>query len=179
MGMAIFSPVVSASLGSLGSFASAGSFGNDPAAPRPSWLSRFRRRRRRDDDDAQPQRVAVRRASAGLDRDLRRVRALADLLDTRFSLLGIRFGLDTIAGLIPVVGDTAAALVGAYPILVARRHRLGTLVQLRMAWNLFVEWLIGLVPLAGDVFDTVFKANVRNAALLERAAARARWGAGE
>jgi len=109
---------------------------------------------------------------ATFERDLKRVNKLATWLDTRFSFMGFRFGFETIAGLLPVGGDTVTALLGLFPVWVAYRHRLGGGVLVRMLINLIVEWLIGLVPILGDLFDTVFKANVRNAKLLEAVAAR-------
>jgi hypothetical protein len=111
-----------------------------------------------------------------LDADLRRAKWLAHWLDTKFELGGVRFGLDGIVGLIPVVGDTLGALAGIYPIWVAKRHRLGKAVQARMALNLLTEWAIGAVPFVGDAFDVAYKANVRNVKLLERAAEKARRG---
>jgi hypothetical protein len=106
-------------------------------------------------------------------RDVRRVHTLAGWLDTRFSLFGVRFGLDTLVGLIPVVGDTATSLVGLYPLWVARRHKLGKRVQARMGLNLGLDWLIGLIPLVGDLFDIGYKGNARNAKILAKAAAKA------
>ena len=107
-----------------------------------------------------------------LDCDLRRARQIADLLDTKFQLAGMRFGLEAVIGLVPVVGDTLGAVAGLYPLWVANRHKLGKGVQARMAANLAIEWGGGLVPYVGDFFDVAFKANIRNFKLLETAAAR-------
>lgn len=111
--------------------------------------------------------------SPGLEGDLERVRKLANLLDTRFNVAGVRFGLDSIVGLIPVVGDTVTTIVGLYPLAIARKHRLGKWVQARMGMNLLGDWVVGLVPLVGDLFDLGFKANVRNLRLLEQAVEKA------
>jgi hypothetical protein len=105
-----------------------------------------------------------------LEADLAAARQLAELLDAKFTVGGVRFGVDAILGLIPVVGDTVSTLIGVYPLMLARKHKLGRWVQARMAANLAADWAIGLVPLAGDVFDIGFKANLRNFALLEKAA---------
>jgi hypothetical protein len=105
-----------------------------------------------------------------LPRDVERAKTMARWLDTRFSFLGYRFGFETILGMLPIAGDTATAILGLYPILIAMRHRLGKGLQFRMLANLLIEWLIGMVPFLGDLFDTVFKANIRNARLLEAAA---------
>ena len=108
---------------------------------------------------------------ADLRRDVDRVKRLARWMDARFNVLGIRVGLDSILGLIPVVGDTATSLVSLYPLHVARKHGLPQSVQLRIAGNVLADWAVGLVPLAGDLFDVAYKANLKNADLLERAAA--------
>jgi len=105
-----------------------------------------------------------------LQADLRRARWLANWLDARFSILGIRFGLEGIVGLLPVVGDTLGMLAGMYPIYLAHKHRLGRGVQLLMALNLLIEWLLGITPLVGDLADIWYKANLRNLRLLEVAA---------
>lgn len=109
-----------------------------------------------------------------LEVDLRRARALANWLDAKFSVMGVRFGLDSLIGLVPVVGDTLTALASTYPIWVAQRHDLGRTVQTRMAFNIMVDWLPGLVPVVGDVFDVVYKANLKNLKLLEAAAEKKR-----
>ena len=116
----------------------------------------------------------VQRAAPDLETDLSRARVLANWLDAKFSFMGVKFGMDAIVGLIPVVGDTLTALAAAYPIWVAERHGLGKTVQARMAFNVLVDWLTGLVPIAGDVFDAAYKANLKNLKLLEAAAEKQR-----
>ena len=102
-------------------------------------------------------------------RDLENVERLAKLLDTEFEFAGIRFGLDAIIGLVPVLGDSIAALIGLYPVYVAQQHKLSLLVRGRMLLNLVIDWLIGLIPFLGDLFDVGFKANIRNAKILRTA----------
>ena len=82
--------------------------------------------------------------------------------------LGWRFGLDGLIGLIPGGGDVATALVGAYALVVA--HQLGApaSVHVRMALNLLIDTGVGMIPIAGDLFDFAFKANIRNERLLMR-----------
>jgi hypothetical protein len=108
----------------------------------------------------------------GLDADLNRARRLATLLDSRFQVAGIKFGLEGIIGLLPVVGDTIGTAIGLYPLYLAQRHNLGTGVKARMAANLALDWAVGLVPLLGDLFDIAYKANLKNFALLENAITR-------
>jgi hypothetical protein len=104
--------------------------------------------------------------------DVERVRKLAGWMDAKFSVAGVRFGMDGVIGLIPVVGDTVTALVSLYPLAVARRHRLGKWVQAKIFGNIALDWAVGLVPLVGDLFDVGFKANLRNLRVIERAAER-------
>ncbi len=98
---------------------------------------------------------------------LRELETLARLLDSqwRIPFTSIRFGLDATAGLLPVIGDSAAAIVGAGIILGAARHGAPSHVLGRMVVNLALDTAIGSVPLAGTVFDVWYKANKRNVAL--------------
>ncbi|MEA2711009.1 MAG: hypothetical protein QOF78_3610 [Phycisphaerales bacterium] len=129
--------------------------------------------------DTDPVSVKVHRAGTlpkpgELEIDLARVRQIAKLLDAQFEIGGIKFGWDSIVGLIPVVGDIAMALVGTYPLYIARKHNLGKFIRARMISNLVIDWAVGSVPIVGDVFDVGFKAHLKNAALLEKAAEKAR-----
>lgn len=102
--------------------------------------------------------------------EIRRLEALADLLDAHFGIPGtpIRFGLDSLFGLIPGAGDAVAAVPGAY--IIHRAERLGVPghVVARMVLNLLADTFIGAIPVLGDLFDVGFKANRRNVALLKR-----------
>lgn len=101
---------------------------------------------------------------------LDRYRALAQALDSRFRIPGtpVRFGWDALIGLVPGLGDAAGGLLGAYGLWTA--HQLGAPapVLLRMLLNLVVDLGIGAIPLLGDLFDIVWKGNLRNLALLQR-----------
>jgi len=110
--------------------------------------------------------------SVDLDADLHRARWLATLLDAQFSIGGFRCGLGPIVDLIPVAGDVIMTAVGVYPIYLARKHNLGRSVQLRMALNLALDFLIGALPVLGSIFDAAYRANLKNVNLLEKAAAR-------
>nr|WP_305888856.1 DUF4112 domain-containing protein [Parvularcula maris] len=100
--------------------------------------------------------------------EVARLDRLADLMDSRFSFLGIRFGLDSILGLIPGVGDAAALGMSGYLIAEAARAGASKGTLVKMAMNSGVDAVIGSVPLIGDAFDVVFKANRRNVALVRR-----------
>lgn len=96
------------------------------------------------------------------------VTSLADLMDTKFRVpgTGFRFGLDPIIGLVPVLGDTVTAAIGAGMIGEARRLGLGLDVQARIVGNLAVDWFVGLIPGLDLVLDTAVKAHTRNAELI-------------
>ena len=101
--------------------------------------------------------------------DLQRARQLAELLDSKFSIGGIRFGMDSIVGLIPGVGDIATLLAGLYPVYVAQKHGVGIPTRVRMLGNLLIDAGVGAIPLLGDIFDVGFKANTKNLRILEKA----------
>ena len=99
---------------------------------------------------------------------------LAVLFDTKYTIPGtsIKFGLDPIIGLLPVAGDTITLIIGAAMLVESVRLRLGWKTHLRIAANLAIDWLVGLVPLLDIVFDTMFKAHKRNAELIADKAAQ-------
>ena len=102
--------------------------------------------------------------------DARRVQLLARALDSAIRIPGTRitFGLDSIVGLIPGAGDLASALMSGYIVLASARMGVPASVVARMILNLGVDTLVGSVTLLGDLFDVGFRANLRNAALLDR-----------
>jgi hypothetical protein len=110
----------------------------------------------------------------GLSRDLQRVRRLTRVLDTavRIPIVGVRFGLDALLGLVPGAGDAVSAVLSGYPVLIAARHRLPAAVIVRMLGNIALDAIAGSLPVLGDLFDIGFKANVRNQRLIERYAER-------
>ncbi len=119
----------------------------------------------------EPQRVNVARAgtAASLEQDLAIARRLAKLMDSQFEIAGVKLGLDSLVGLVPVAGDLVSLGIGLYPIFLARKHGLGKLIVTRMLMNLGTDFVVGAVPLVGDVADVFFKANLKNLKLLEDA----------
>jgi hypothetical protein len=110
-------------------------------------------------DFAQPRSRAARIA---------RINALATLLDTALVIpgTGVRFGLDAVIGLVPAVGDLVTTLLSLFVVheayqLGAPRHLLA-----RMLGNVALDGLFGAVPVVGDAFDVMWRANRRNIRLL-------------
>lgn len=104
--------------------------------------------------------------------EMKVAQGLAHLLDAQFEVAGVRFGLDSLVGLVPVLGDAVALGVGLYPVYLARKYGLGRAVVARMTANLLVDFVGGAVPLVGDAFDVWYKVHLKNMKLLEAAARR-------
>jgi len=100
----------------------------------------------------------------------KRIEAVEHLLERSFVMPGINrpVGLDSIVGLIPVVGDFVTAAMGAYIIWEARNLGIPKWKIMRMAGNVALDTALGAVPLAGDAFDFLFKSNTRNLRIIKR-----------
>ena len=108
--------------------------------------------------------------SGNAQQSLARLEALARLMDGAFVFPGtnIRFGLDGLVGLIPVAGDMLAGLVSTYLIWEARQLGAPRWLMARMLANTFFDTTIGAIPILGDAFDVLFRANMKNMTLLRR-----------
>ena len=83
---------------------------------------------------------------------------------------GWRIGLDALVGLVPGVGDFATTAVSLYILAAGVRYRVPKVTLLRMASNIAVDYLLGSVPIVGDIFDAAWKSNQMNVELLKRRA---------
>lgn len=96
-----------------------------------------------------------------------RLRAMAWMLDASIPLplpfaKNFRFGLDALVGLIPGIGDVLGAALSGLVLREAWRLGAPWGALARMGWNVLVEVVVGAIPIAGDIFDAGWKANVRN-----------------
>ena len=100
---------------------------------------------------------------------------IASLLDDMFRVPGtqIRFGLDFLIGWIPGVGDAVAGVASLVIIISAWRRGAALVTLARLITNVVLETLIGAIPVIGDAFHVVWKANRRNYRLLMREKNRA------
>jgi hypothetical protein len=101
---------------------------------------------------------------------LARLDAIAKLLDVAFILPGtnIRYGIDGLIGLIPVVGDIITTAISLWLVREARALGAPWHITARMLGNVAVDGVVGIVPFVGDAFDVMFRANMRNVRLLRR-----------
>jgi Domain of unknown function (DUF4112) len=100
---------------------------------------------------------------------LKRMRQLSKLLDSAIVIPGTkqRIGLDPILGLIPGGGDTVSAALSSYIIIEAARMGLPRAALIKMVMNIAIDTVAGSVPIVGDIFDVVSKANLRNMQIVE------------
>ncbi len=101
---------------------------------------------------------------------LKSIESLEYWLDDKYRVpgTGIRFGWDTILGLVPGAGDVLTAGIATYIVWNARRLNISRWTQMRMMGNIGLDFLIGAVPLVGDMFDVAFKANRKNLRLIRK-----------
>ena len=107
--------------------------------------------------------------SLTIDKNTERLGWLLDDL-FRVPVLGWRFGLDALVGLIPGVGDTGTALASFYILASAVRHGVPKITLMRMGMNIGFDYLLGSLPLVGDLADVWWKSNQKNIALLRKRA---------
>ena len=100
----------------------------------------------------------------------RRIEALEKLLENTFVIPVINrpIGIDALAGLVPGIGDAVTAVMGLYLVWEARNLGMPRWQLWRMAGNVGVDTLIGAVPLAGDLFDFLYRSNTRNLKIIKR-----------
>lgn len=99
-----------------------------------------------------------------------RVEAMERLLERLFVIPGTnqKIGLDVVLDLVPVVGDIAAAGLGAYIVWEARNLGMSKSQVARMAGNVGFDWLLGLIPWVGAIPDFFFRSNSRNLGIIKK-----------
>lgn len=107
--------------------------------------------------------------SLTVEKSLERLGWLMDDL-FRVPVLGWRFGLDALVGLIPGFGDTGTTLVSFYILAAAVRYRVPKITLLRMGLNIAIDYVVGSLPVVGDLADAWWKSNRMNVELLRKRA---------
>ncbi|OZA93885.1 DUF4112 domain-containing protein [Altererythrobacter sp. H2] len=100
----------------------------------------------------------------------RRLEAMEYLLERSFVVpgTGYRVGLDSLVGLVPVLGDIVTTAMGAYIVWEARNLGLPKWKLWRMAGNVGFDALLGAVPVVGDAADFLFRSNTRNLKIVKK-----------
>ncbi|WP_295495403.1 DUF4112 domain-containing protein [Sphingorhabdus sp. EL138] len=99
-----------------------------------------------------------------------RVEALEKILERAFIIPGtkIPFGLDSVIGFVPVLGDLVTAAMGAYIVWEGRNLGMSKWQLIRMSANIGVDTAIGAIPFVGDAFDLVWRSNSRNLRIIKK-----------
>ena len=116
-----------------------------------------------------PHHPVLRPAPVQVERELE---VISQLMDNQFRIpvLDWRFGFNAIIDLIPQFGDVATSLIALYLLVSAVRYRVPKITLLRMALNIAIYFVVGLIPFIGYVFGVWWKPNIRNLNLLRRRA---------
>jgi hypothetical protein len=115
-------------------------------------------------------RKVVRKQPAEVPKELKGMYVLARWMDTKFYIPGsnFHFGLDGLIGLIPGVGDLSTFFISGYLVLLMARNGASGYVLARMIFNIVIDAALGTIPVVGDIFDFVHKANTKNMKLMEQ-----------
>jgi hypothetical protein len=114
-------------------------------------------------------RFAQQKQQSNVETSLDRLGWLMDDL-FRVPVLGWRFGLDALLGLIPGFGDTATSLVSFYILAAGVRYRVPKVTLFRMGLNIGIDYVLGSLPIVGDLFDAAWKSNQMNVEVLRKRA---------
>ena len=100
----------------------------------------------------------------------RRIEAMEHLLERSLTVPGTRFpiGLDVVLDLVPGIGTTIAAAMGAYMAWEARNLGMSKTQIARMAGNVGFDWVLGLIPWVGAIPDLFFRSNSRNLTIIKK-----------
>ncbi|MEZ2232367.1 DUF4112 domain-containing protein [Microcoleus sp.] len=100
---------------------------------------------------------------------LRRLRRISNLLDNAIPIPGTKYriGLDPILGLIPGGGDLISSIFAGYIVFKSAQMGVPQETLVKMAANIVFDTVAGTVPVAGDLLDVAWKANVKNIELLD------------
>lgn len=93
--------------------------------------------------------------------------AFTELLENKFKVGPFRFGLDAALGIFPGIGDAIGMFLSFYLLWIGVKMRLPEEKLIKMAKNIIYDFLLGLIPVVGDVADFIHKANLKNLKILK------------
>ena len=103
-----------------------------------------------------------------MERKIKTAKLFAKLLDDQFELGGVKFGLDPILDAIPWFGDIAGALLSLYILKTAWDIGVSKADLFKMVINIIIDFILGIIPFLGVIFDVIWKANKMNVKILEK-----------
>ena len=100
---------------------------------------------------------------------LKRLEKFSRFMDSSISIPFTKFklGAESVIGMLPVVGDIAGLVLSSYVLVEAQRLGVPKRLKFQMLRNIGIDFVGGLLPVIGDAFDAIFKANTRNTRLLK------------
>lgn len=101
-----------------------------------------------------------------MDKHFKAADYLTKLLDNQFSILGFKFGLDPLIGVIPWIGDAITFALSGYIIWVGYKMNIPQEKLVKMVQNAVTDLVLGIIPVVGDVSDFVYKSNSKNMKIL-------------
>ncbi len=102
-----------------------------------------------------------------MEKHLKTANFLGQMLDNQFQIFGVRFGIAALLDIIPELGDILAATLSFYIVWIAIKMKLPPLKILHMIWNIAINFLLGAIPVVGELTYVFRKANLKNLAILE------------
>lgn len=103
-----------------------------------------------------------------MEKRIKAAKLFATLLDSQFNIAGVKFGLDPIINLIPWVGDVIGAALSIFILHTAYKVGVSRSDMIKMIGNIALDFVVGIIPFVGVIFDVVYKANIRNIKILEK-----------
>jgi hypothetical protein len=101
-----------------------------------------------------------------LDKHIKNAKTLTTLMDTKFSLFGIRFGLDPLLDFIPGLGSILGAFTSCYIVWIAAKLNVPGVIYFKMVMHILLDLLVSEIPFVGVIFDVFYKSNKRNLELV-------------
>lgn len=101
---------------------------------------------------------------------LHKVKKKAYRYDMWFSFLGVKFGFTNVVGVVPIVGSIISTYWSLTILYIARKLDDGLPLDLQLLFlmNIGIDFLLGLIPIVGDLIEVGYKSNLRNFLLLEK-----------
>lgn len=96
---------------------------------------------------------------------------LANLLDNRFQIGPYRFGLSGLINIVPGIGDVIDGVLSLYLVWIAFQMGAPRRLMVQMVGNIAVNFILGAVPVVGDLVYILRRVNLKNLQLLQRYAA--------